>query len=520
MQNHSSNQPSADRPRRRTFSLRALLPLTYLALVGFSVGGLILWAGLRIQSDQITQIGSDLELQARLIADGVEDPLVRWEELYIDHLEHDYEDNEDDDEDELEAGHEGRYVPSGQSITLEPALIRLITAAAENTGGVVTLTDAELNVLYSSDGSETATVLALTPEFTTQVHDIRRTDHSLEQRLFVTEPVVKPGGTLSGYVQLSIPMSIVARKSIRTWSGLLLSGGLIFLLTVIISLALAHFILKPITTLTKGSAAIAAGDLSHHVPPSGPEELRRLGDGFNLMTSRLRDLLARQRDFVAHAAHELRTPLTALSLRLELVQSHGSSDPEFAARYLVQMSDEIEHLRRLSDQLLALTSLDSDENPTRRLLDLSPMLYRLADDFSTLVQQSGQSLYIEIPTHLPLIFANEDQIKAAVRNLLENALKYTDSGGSIILKADSEGDVLEICVSDTGQGIPGHAFPRLFDRFYRVDPARERQNGGAGLGLALVKEIVETHGGQVLVESEPGIGSRFLIHLPVFTPTR
>jgi len=504
-----NNKPSGKGSRRKAFSLRVLLPLTYLALVGFSVGGLILWAGFRIQSDQLTQIGNELEIQARLIADGVEDPLVRWEELYHDPYEEENEDSEDHDDD-----YEDDYIISRKA-TLDPVLIRLISAAAESTGGIVILTDADLNVLYDSDGSSSTNALALTPEFTTKVHDIRSPGDSGVKRLYVAEPVVKPGGLLFGYIQLSIPMSIVVRESIQTWSGLLLSGALIFILTMIISLALAHFIISPIFSLTKIASAASAGDLTQKVQPTGPEELRRLADAYNLMITRLRDLLARQRDFVAHAAHELRTPLTALGLRVELVEAHGESNPELAARYLSQMTDEIEHLRRLSDQLLDLASFDSKDIPSRRLLDLSPMLYRLADDFSPLIQRSGHSFNIVLPPHLPKVFVNEDQIMAAVRNLLENAIKYTDADGEIRLYAAAEGGALEIGVSDTGRGIPDQAVPRLFDRFFRVDPARERSKGGAGLGLALVKEIVEAHGGKVRVETRFGEGSKFIISLPI-----
>jgi signal transduction histidine kinase len=354
-----------------------------------------------------------------------------------------------------------------------------------------------------------------TPEFTTQTRDIRRDLWTQAERLFVAAPLVKPGGALAGYVQLSIPMTRIHGQNAQTWAGLLLAGGSVALLTALISLGLAHFILHPIGALTRGAAAVADGDLTQRVRPTGPEELRRLASAFNVMTARLRNLLARQRDFVAHAAHELRTPLTALSLRLEMVQTHGETDRDLTARYIAQMAGEIDHLRRLSDQLLTLAALDAHELPARAPLDLAPMLYQLADDIGPMIKQSEHTLHVEVPPHLPPVLVNADQIKAAIRNLLDNAIKHTRPGDTIMLKAAVTPDEIRVTVSDSGPGIPKEAMPRIFDRFYRVDPGRTRKRGGTGLGLALVKEIAEAYGGHVEVESQPGRGSHFTLVYPI-----
>jgi signal transduction histidine kinase len=482
-------------------SLRLLLPVTYLALVILSVGGLIIWAGFQARTTHLTEVGNDLELQARLIANAIEEPLVRWEEL---------EYGEDDDD----------HAPSVQSIPLDATLIRLATAAAESTTSRVVLTDARLRVLYSSDDTAPVGMMLQTPEFTTQTRDIRLDAWTQKERVFVAAPLVKPGGALAGYVQLSVPMNLIYRQNTQTWIGLLLAGGSVTLLTALISLGLAHFILHPIGALTRGAEVVAAGDLTQQVHPAGPEELRRLATAFNLMTERLRDLLARQRDFVAHAAHELRTPLTALSLRLELVQIHGAADPALAAHYLAQMNGEIDHLRRLSEQLLALAALDAHELPTRVPLDLAPLLYKLADDFGPYVQHAGHPLHVEVPPHLPLVVVNADQIQAAIRNLLDNAAKYSTPDGVITLSAVATSRTVEIAVTDTGPGIPAEALPRIFDRFYRVDRARARKLGGTGLGLALVKGVAEAYGGHVEVQSQSGKGSRFVVSLPLMKAQR
>ncbi len=483
-----------------SWRLRFLLPATYLALVILSVGGLILWTGLRMQSTALTQAGNDLELQARLVADGMEEPLVRRVES-----EHALETDDDD------------HDASVQVVAPDETLTRLVDTAAESTGGRVTLTDARQRVIFSSDSAIPlgANVAGSAPEFSTQTRDVRWDTWSQDRRLFVAAPMVDTHGALAGYVQLSVPMTLVTRQIAQTWAGLFLAGGGVALLTMLISIGMAHFILRPIGALTRGADAVAGGDLTHQVRPGGPEELRRLAAAFNEMTARLRDMLARQRDFVAHAAHELRTPLTALSLRLELTQAHGKDQPELVDHYVGQMADEIQHLRRLVDHLLALAALDAHELPPRAPLDLAPLLYQVADDFGPLLQLAGHRLQVEVPAHLPPVSANVDQIQAAIRNLLDNAIKYTASGGVITLAAAVNDRTVRVSVIDTGPGIPPEDIPRIFDRFYRVDKARERKKGGAGLGLALVKGVAEAYGGRVEVESHPGQGSRFTVVLPV-----
>ena len=498
MMHHENPMMHRESPWGVVRSLRLLLPVTYLALVILSVGGLILWAGIQAQTARLTQTGNDLELQARLVANAIEEPLVRWEEM---------EYGEDDED----------HAPPVQTLNLDPSLIRLVTVAANSTQGRVILTDARLRVLYSSDDSTPVGTVLRTPEFTTQTSDIRRDALTQMVRLFVATPLVKPGGALAGYVQLSIPMTLINRQNAQTWAGLLLAGGSVALLTALISLGFAHFIQRPIGALTRSAAAVAAGDLTQQVRPAGPEEMRRLATAFNLMTERLLDLLNRQRDFVAHAAHELRTPLTALSLRLELVQTHGAAEPDLAAHYLEQMNGEIDHLRRLSEQLLALAALDAHEMPPRVPLDLAPLLYRLTDDFGQFVRHAGHTLQVEVPPHLPYVGVNGDQIQAAIRNLLDNAVKHTPPGSLITISAVATPRTVEIAVTDTGPGIPTEDLPRIFDRFYRVDQARARKLGGTGLGLALVKGVAEAYGGRVDVQSQPGKGSRFVVSLPLWS---
>jgi signal transduction histidine kinase len=227
-------------------------------------------------------------------------------------------------------------------------------------------------------------------------------------------------------------------------------------------------------------------------------------------------MIEQQRAFVDNAAHELRTPLTSLRLRIEMLQTRGKGDAELTQHYLSQMNHELGYLQRMVDHLLALASVEGNENAAPRMpLDIARTLYAVSDEMTVVVQQAGVNFQTEIPEHLPQIEANPDQMAILVRNLIDNAIKYSPRGGTITLEATASRDEVQIRVNDTGVGIPPEALPHIFDRFFRVDAAHSRGQGGVGLGLALVRSIVEAHGGQIEVASRVNQGSKFTVHLPV-----
>jgi len=499
-------------------NLRHRLLLTYLTLMVLSVGGLIVWTGLRLQMVAIEQAEHNLELEAFIIANALQEPLQKWGK--------------------------GKN-PEGRSLE------SLVRSYAESTGGRVTVTDARLQVLLSSDERLPLHNEENHPEFIAarggwEQHDIRWDEWRGEERLFVAAAVTEEGKKVVGFVQLSVPMAPIYTEIRKTWLSLLAAGGIVLIATATISLMLARHIAGPVQSLTIVTEEMAAGRLEQRVTPAGPDEIQRLGRAFNRMAERVREMLARQQAFVANAAHELRSPLTSLRLRLEMLQTHAHNDGELTQRYLGQMEREVDHLRRMVDHLLALSSLDEGAHPPRISLDLARLLYELADEVGPLAQQAGLNLRVDVPPHLPTIEANPEQMRIVVRNLLDNAIKYTPAGGQIALKATTddgqptaeanlaavsgqppalsgaEGSAVIIQVADTGIGIPAEALPHLFERFYRVDKtrslrsgqARSRRQGGAGLGLALVRSIVEAHDGEVDVRSQFGAGTVFTLRLP------
>ena len=460
--------------------------MTYLVLMLLGLGGLILWTGLRLQTATVEQAEHELELEAFIMANALREP--------------------------LEDRREGEDA-TGRSLDT------LVQSYARGVGGRVTLVDPALQVLLSSDDTVPAHLEHNHPEIVAaraggEQHDIRWDEWRNEERLFVAAPILGESGELESIIQLSIPMVPLYNEMRRTWVSLLVAGAIVMGVTAFASRLVAHEVAGPVHKLTAVTEQMAAGDLEQQVIPGGPDEIKRLGQSFNRMAERVRETLARQQTFVTDAAHELRSPLTAIRLRIEMLQRRGQDNPELVQRYLDQMEHEVEHLRRLVDHLLSLSRLDEGQALPQSPLDLAPTLYELAEEMRPLIRKADLDFEVEVPSHLAAVSANAEPMRIIVRNLVDNAIKHTPAGGQITLQAEANNGVVCIAVSDSGSGIPAEHLSHIFDRFYRVDKTRSRSQGGAGLGLSLVRSIVKTHNGEVSVKSSPGEGSTFAIHLP------
>ncbi|MBI5301655.1 MAG: HAMP domain-containing protein [Chloroflexi bacterium] len=467
--------------------LSSRLLLTYVTLIFVGVGGLIFLAGWRITSQIIEQNAHELQLQAQIIANALREPYEKFSER---------------------RSYEGRSLDS------------LLASYAQNVNGRVTLVDDDLNVLFTSDSNLRPHSENDHPEFVAartgaSAFDVRWDEWRNEQRLFVATPANGEHGRVFGYLQLSVPTAPIYATMAGTWLGLSAIGGIVLIVAVFASILLARHIAVPVQHLTATSERIANGHLDERVAPAGPDELTRLGVAFNRMAERVQTMIEQQREFVDNAAHELRSPLTSLRLRIEMLQAHGETDRDLTRRYLGQMAREISYLQRLVDHLLALTEVENGDPAPRRSLDLARLLYELADELEPLVQEAKLTWRMDVPEHLPNESANPEQMTIALRNLFDNAIKYTPAGGTITLAANATEKEIAIRVSDTGIGIPAESLPHIFDRFYRVDRAHSRGHGSTGIGLALVRAIVEVHGGRIAVQSRLNEGSTFTVHLPV-----
>lgn len=266
---------------------------------------------------------------------------------------------------------------------------------------------------------------------------------------------------------------------------------------------------RPLREIGAAARRIAEGDYEARIPRQGPEEIVSLSDSFNQMATALEEQERMRREFIANAAHELRTPLTNLQGYLEALRD-GVIEPDRAT--FESLLDEAERLVRLSRSLDTLAAGDAGVAAVPVDLDLAATIRSAVDLARPAVRVAGLELSVDLPDALPAR-GDPDQLAQVVGNLLQNAVRYTPSGGRISIRAERRPADVLVSVANSGDGIPPADLPHVFERFYRVDKSRDRAHGGAGIGLAIVRQIVEAGGGTVGAESRDGM-TRFWFSLP------
>jgi signal transduction histidine kinase len=269
---------------------------------------------------------------------------------------------------------------------------------------------------------------------------------------------------------------------------------------------------QPLRDMAAAARAMETGDYSRRIHTRSRDEVGKLAVAFNRMSAELEVLERSRRDLVANVSHELKTPITAIRAHLEnLADGVEQPDRETLQVMLVQT----ERLGRLVDQLLDLSRLESGEVPLHpETFALAPLVERVASEIAVGRSVDDIELRDDVSERL-LVHADEERVHQVLFNLVDNAVRFTPPGGTVSVSADLDDDRVVVLVADTGVGIGPEHLPRLFERFYRADPARSRDDGGGtGIGLAIARSIVEGHGGRITAESEPGRGARFTFDLP------
>lgn len=229
--------------------------------------------------------------------------------------------------------------------------------------------------------------------------------------------------------------------------------------------------------------------------------------------SELRRLESVRRDFVANVSHELKTPVGALGL---LAETLAEEDDPVVARHLAdRIQTESFRLSRIVNDLLDLSRIEADGASCHELTEVSQVMTEAADGVRAIAQAREIGLVVDEPDPGLVVLADRRQLLSALHNLLDNAIKYTESGTLVSLSASTDGQWVDLVVTDHGLGIPARDLGRVFERFYRVDHGRGRETGGTGLGLAIVRHVAHNHGGRVGVESREGEGSKFTLQLPL-----
>ncbi len=301
-------------------------------------------------------------------------------------------------------------------------------------------------------------------------------------------------------------------QQLALWLLVTITAGL--LLAFAVGALLARQALAPIDRITHTAYTIArSNDLSRRIETRvTPDEVGRLVTTFNQMLERLEALFHAQQRFVADVSHELRSPLTAIRGNLDLLRRSMAHVPETHAETLAAIEAETARMQRMVQDLLLLAQADAGVPLEKRPVELDTLLL---DVFRQARLNAGNVKVVLGSEDQLQVLGDADRLKQLFLNLMDNAIKYTPSGGTVTLSFERQDQWARVSVADTGIGIPARDLPHIFERFYRVDKARSREKGGTGLGLAICKWIVEAHGGRIQVQSQVGKGSVFTVWLPL-----
>jgi heavy metal sensor kinase len=319
----------------------------------------------------------------------------------------------------------------------------------------------------------------------------------------------------SYFVAIAASLSNVRSIQRRLLGTLLLSIPIAILLALVGGAVLANRAIEPLDRVTGTAQRISADHLGERIELArGDVELQRLAEAFNQMLQRLDQSFKQIRQFTADASHELRTPVAILMGETELAVN-DLLDHEECKAALRSRREELQRMAQIVDDLLVLSQFDHGEQTLQvKPLDFSDLVIEVCEQQRKQAKSKGVTL--ELTETVPVnIEGDSSRLRQMVRNVLDNAIKYTPAGGRVTVELDhSNGNEFRLSISDTGIGIPVAALPHIFDRFYRVDQARTRGEGGSGLGLSIVKQIIEAHGGRVSVESDIGMGTVMTLTLP------
>jgi heavy metal sensor kinase len=323
------------------------------------------------------------------------------------------------------------------------------------------------------------------------------------------------------YVRLGQSLAALERARTRLLLILGISIPVALLLSSFGGLVLANQALSPVDRITTAAEAIGAGDLTKRVPtPAKMDEIGRLAATFNQMIARLQAAFERQKQFTSDASHELRTPLAVLRGDIELTLRRERTAEEYQ-RTLASNLEEIIRLSRLVEDLLMLARADAGRVELRcEPVNLTELCQKMTEYISPLAEQREQTLRYHAPAEAVWVKADVQRIKQLLLNLLDNAIKYTEPRGTITLTLAMEEGCAALAVADTGRGIPAEDVPHVFERFFRRSAkTSDRSAPGSGLGLSIVKWIVDAHGGKIEVQSQLGVGTTFTTKLPLLEPS-
>ena len=327
-------------------------------------------------------------------------------------------------------------------------------------------------------------------------------------------PILTADGEKYGIVFATAPVMVI-NKLLSTVTKIFLASSVVPLIIMFIAIyVMTYRLTKPLKLMSEASRAMAKGDFSKRIPVMSDDEIGELSVSFNMMTNSLAQLEGMRKSFVANVSHELKTPMTTIGGFIDGILD-GTIEPEKQSYYLGIVSDEVKRLSRLVQSMLSMSRLESGEFVLKpELFDLSELLCSIVISQEQRIEQRRLNIIGLDQIENISVNADKDLIHQAVYNLVDNAIKFTEEGGSISFELKTENKKTVLAVINTGKGIPQKELPFIFERFYKVDKSRSASKNSTGLGLYIVKTIITAHGGNVAVNSKENEYTAFKIILP------
>jgi len=375
-------------------------------------------------------------------------------------------------------------------------------------GTYFVLADDDSNILYLSKNSESTLAEKKGPK--NKKDDNKSFEHE-KGMLYTTRIINVKGSNYS--LQVMKEFQDIGSEAGALKEILIITGILGTLISFISGLFLTKRLLKPIKDITNTAKEITSSNLNTRiVSGTAEDELKELGDTFNLMIERLENDFEKQRRFVSDASHELRTPLSVIHGHVNMLNRWGKDDPEVLMQSLSVLKSETESMSKLIENLLFLAKGD---NNVLKLKKEEFEVYKLIKEIAeeTLLNHENLNLKYFCDESLK-VFADYNSIKQVLRILVDNSIKFSNPEDELLIKAEKDIEETKFLVKDKGLGISKESQPYIFDRFYRADESRTKATGGAGLGLSIAKQIIQNHNGRIWAESNVGEGTNIIFTIP------
>ncbi len=333
------------------------------------------------------------------------------------------------------------------------------------------------------------------------------------QVLSVSAPIVGNYRT-NGYVVIHLPMTKVHENRNEILNIVYITFLIVFLLSTLILIVFSRIVYRPLRTITAAAKEYAGGNLTYETNVQSNDEMGYLANTLNYMSRALYETEEYQHKFIANISHDFRSPLTSIKGYLEAMQD-GTIPSELHPKYINRVIQETERLTKLTNGILSLNSLDRKGKLMRTSFDIYKLVKRIAKSFELQCDQKSITIELTVDDEVESVYADQSKIEQVLYNLIDNAVKFSNEHSTIYISMLKKHDSVQISVKDTGIGIPKQDQSRIYDRFFKSDASRGKDKLGSGIGLSIVKEIIQAHNRNLTLVSTEGVGTEFIFSLPI-----